>query len=598
MEMNENMINKTVDDAISTVNFLCKNDLSYLELTSKLDVLNDKMDTLQTLVVYSNDENFTKTVCAVQIITNNLNNEISKELGHILSSEFRENQLDFLRNISKAFEIQINEVENVPSVKSNDLKKEYKNKIDKTREEYKEKTTKETIDEIINDTNEKLNSYFESEKDIKEFLYYMSKFHNYSIGNCSLIEKQFSGSVAVGSFKFWKDKGFSVNKGEKGIQILVPAPVKMFIDENNEKKAQYMATKEQKQKIKNGLLKETDSKTNYRKGYVFDISQTNAKSEDLPKIFPNKWLDGEINNYNKMYKDMSDVADNLGVNIITPKSELGVSKGISYTLTKEVALNPRNSQIQNVKTLLHELAHAKLHTKSTQQDYSTNEKEFQAEMVAYSICSYFGIDTSDYSLSYLHNYTKNSDIKEKRKLLGEIKSTVNEFIEIIEVSLSKEMEIDKSIEVGNEIEYETSEEMSQAIADVIDSEVVEDKIYTKFIWSENEIIQDNSVFEFEDANNLIETLTQLHIAKNNRGYDKTKFELHFNKECTDKFYTGRFDIGDGYADNLKEHIYKSVSEIHRSHNISTNQKRALFDTLGINKSKSISQPKKDIRLEL
>lgn len=67
----------------------------------------------------------------------------------------------------------------------------------------------------------------------------------------------------------------------------------------------------------------------YKKGYVFDVSQTNATAEDLPKLFPNKWLDGEIENYDKMYKAMESVANDIGVNIIAPKSELGVAKGVS-----------------------------------------------------------------------------------------------------------------------------------------------------------------------------------------------------------------------------------------------------------------------------
>ena len=62
---------------------------------------------------------------------------------------------------------------------------------------------------------------------------------------------------------------------------------------------------------------------------------------------------------------MESIANSIGVDIIAPKSELGVAKGVSYTMSKEVALNPRNSQLQNVKTLLHELAHAKLHTATT-----------------------------------------------------------------------------------------------------------------------------------------------------------------------------------------------------------------------------------------
>lgn len=587
MKMNENMINDTVESVISSVKFLCENDLSYLELDKKLNALNDKMNTLQTLVVYSDDDKFTKTICAMQLVTDNLNEEYGKELGTTFSNEFRERQLDFLRNISSAFDLELSDTENIPSIDNSkeEVKKEYKKKVSETKKEYKKETVKETVDDIIKATNDKLESYFESPNDMKEYLKYMSKFYKYSIGNCSLIENQFSGAVAVGSFKFWKDNGFSVNKGEKGIQILVPTPLKKFIDKDGNERYFFTATKDEKAQIKKGELKEAPSGLTYKKGYVFDVSQTNATVNDLPKLFPNKWLEGEIKDYDKFYNAMENVADKIGVKIIEPKDELGVAKGVSYTLTKEVALNPRNSQLQNVKTLLHELAHAKLHTATTRNNYTKSEKEFQAEMTAFTICSYFNIDTSEYSLSYLDHYTKNTNIKEKKKLLNEIKETSKEFIEIIEDSLSKDIDITKNIDLEPPTSVSTSKSNKQSIADVVSPTEPKEKpeTYVKFLWSENNLIEDDSIYKFEDANELLSTLTKLNTAHRENspneyiGYDKTKFELHFNKECTDKFYTDRFDIGDGFANDLKEHMYKSVNST-----LSDTQKNLLFEHLDIN----------------
>uniref|UniRef100_UPI003CCA38CE LPD25 domain-containing protein n=1 Tax=Bacillus cereus TaxID=1396 RepID=UPI003CCA38CE len=132
--------------------------------------------------------------------------------------------------------------------------------------------------------------------------------------------------------------------------------------------------------------------------------------------------------------------------IIELKQELGVAKGVSYTLTKEVALNPRNSELQNVKTLLHELAHAKLHTAETHMHYTAPEKEFQAEMTAYAVSSYFGIDTSEYSLGYLASWTQGKEMKDKTKLLKEVHETSIEFIETIESSLEKEKTNEKGVD--------------------------------------------------------------------------------------------------------------------------------------------------------
>lgn len=476
-------------------------------------------------------------------------------------------------------------------------------KVKKTKNDYRVNTVKETVDDIIQDTNEKLDSYFKDPKDIKEYLKYMSKFYKYSIGNCSLIEKQFSGATAVGSFKFWKDHGFSVNKGEKGIQILVPTPLKKFIDSKGEERFFFTATKEEKEQIKKGILKEAPSKISYKKGYVFDVSQTNATADDLPKIFPNKWLEGELQDYDKLYTAMEKIADNIGIKIIPPKSELGVVKGVSYTLTKEVALNPRNSQLQNVKTLLHELAHAKLHTATTHDNYSKKEKEFQAELTAFTVCSYFNLDTSEYSLSYLDHYTKNTNIREKKKLLNEIKDTSKEFIEIIEDSLNKDMTIVQDITKDSDFKYindEISTKEDTKGIDGVDPLQPKDQIYVKILWSENEYLEENAIFTFDGANDLFNTLTEL--KKSNRelypneyiGYDKTKFELHFNKECTDKFYTGRFDIGDGFANDLREHIYKCVDSPEPEVKATKEVREILFDTLKINPNNYKKNTNKEI----
>lgn len=131
---------------------------------------------------------------------------------------------------------------------------------------------------------------------------------------------------------------------------------------------------------------------------------------------------------------------------ISYQEELGSAKGVSYTLTKEVALNPPNSERQNVKTLIHELAHAKLHTKDTHLNYTAAEKEFQAEMTAYTVSSYFGIDTTSYSLDYLSHWTKGKTFEDKTKLLKEVHETSVGFIETIEDILVKEREKNQSPE--------------------------------------------------------------------------------------------------------------------------------------------------------
>lgn len=320
------------------------------------------------------------------------------------------------------------------------------------QKKYKKKSIEEIkkeVDSLVKAAENQIEKCFDTPLDIKEYLSFMSNFYNYSFNNVMLIQNQFSGAVAVGSYAFWKEKGFQVNKGEKGIRILVPnQAAAKFINEQNEVKLLKNATPEEKEKVKKGILKYIKPRTYFSQGYVFDISQTNATVNDLPKIFPNKWLEGNIKDYKVFYEAMEKVADSIGVKIVKPYHELGMAKGVSYTFRKEVALNPRNSELQNVKTLIHELAHAKLHTTDKFSEYTTNEKEFQAELTAYTVCSHFNIDTSEYSFRYLKSWTKNAKFDDKKKLLNEVQETAIEFIKIIEEDLNKNT-LNKELEVKN-----------------------------------------------------------------------------------------------------------------------------------------------------
>lgn len=331
------------------------------------------------------------------------------------------------------------------------MKKTYnkKSKEDKEKE----------VNELLKKANEGIENCFTTPEHFKELASYMSKFYNYSFRNTFLIQEQFKGALAVGSYAFWKEKGFTVNKGEKGIKILVPNKLSdYFINEKGEEVKLSKATLEEKRLIEQGEIEVRKGKLIFNQGYVFEVTQTNAKAEDLPKIFPGRWLDGEVNNYNLMYKAMENIANKIGVKIIEPKKELGAVKGVSYSVTKEVALNPRNTQLQNVKTLIHELTHAKLHTMETRDNYTTNAKEFQAEMAAYVVCSYFGLDTSEYSFRYISSWTKDVELKDKEKLISEVRETVKEYIEVIEKTLINDNELSLSLENENIVEKEIKDE--------------------------------------------------------------------------------------------------------------------------------------------
>ncbi|MGK8429893.1 LPD25 domain-containing protein [Bacillus cereus] len=381
---------------------------------------------------------------------------------------------------------------------------------------------KEEVQALTKGMEKSIEGYFRTTGDLKEYLTFMAKFYHYSPSNISLIQSQFQGASAVGSFSFWKEKGFPVKKGEKGIKILVPnRTVAKFKDKDGTWKSVTKASEQEKKQIESKSVEMKPGRLYFAVGHVFDVSQTNAKAEDLPRIFPNRWLDGSVTDYKSLYKGMEAIAEKNGVKIIEPKQELGVAKGVSYTLTKEVALNPRNSELQNIKTLLHELAHAKLHTAETHMDYTAPEKEFQAEMTAYAVSSYFGIDTSEYSLGYLASWTQGKEMKDKTKLLKEVHETSIEFIETIENTLEKEKEKTNEKGVDN---------MSKQVSDNGKEHVVTVEILDKDI-KDGEIAKLHMV----DA----ETKEVYHMAI----YDPGVLDR-------DEFYNGERDVS-----NI-EHIFK------------------------------------------
>ncbi|MCU5303905.1 ArdC-like ssDNA-binding domain-containing protein [Bacillus toyonensis] len=516
------------------------------------------------------------------------------------------------------------------------MSKSYKKKYQTKSAEEK----KEAVQALTKKMEKSVEGYFRTPGDLKEYLTFMAKFYHYSPSNISLIQSQFEGASAVGSFSFWKEKGFAVKKGEKGIQILVPnRTVAKFKDKEGTWKTVTKASEQEKKQIESKSVEVKPGRLYFAVGHVFDVSQTNAKAEDLPRIFPNRWLEGSVTDYKSLYKGMEAIAEKNGVKIIAPKAELGVSKGVSYTLTKEVALNPRNSELQNVKTLLHELAHAKLHTAETHMNYTAPEKEFQAEMTAYAVSSYFGIDTSEYSLGYLASWTQGKEMKDKTKLLKEVHETSIEFIETIESSLEKEKQQKNEKEVGNMakgnekqdeknillVEYMSLSNTTQELVSVAElreqadrnrafepvegAEKLSDKEFINAFneanqekyaalnqneidrptmlvqWSDNETFKNNQLIPFGEANEkMAEVISSIEKAREEakeRGqtipYDQARYHIAIPKEVDRDF--GRMELVSMDRFNMGDGDYKTPYEqvLNEKRYLSDEVKQALRD---------------------
>ncbi|MDH6364527.1 hypothetical protein M2139_001482 [Enterococcus sp. PF1-24] len=326
------------------------------------------------------------------------------------------------------------------------------------KKNYVRKSGKEIeaqIREYTSQAFEKIQSYTDSENDILELADFMSNFYYYSANNMSMVLSQFPGAYAVGSFDALKDAGFPVKKGSKGIKILVPVEITTFISDGEIKKISE-ASEEEKKRIKAGEI-ETNKIRRYKLGNVFDISQTNATREDLPKIFPNRHYSFDLTEDSQIVLDsLIDIGEKSGISIRFDSEQdrlIGNAKGTymeiieQSELRKVIYLNPYNDLSENISTTIHELAHAKLHGSSglaANDNLDDAAKEFQAEMTSFVVTKHFGIDTSEKAIRYISSWTKNGEgIEDKARLLGQVHEVSRSFISEIHSNM---MELEKTVE--------------------------------------------------------------------------------------------------------------------------------------------------------
>lgn len=261
---------------------------------------------------------------------------------------------------------------------------------------------------------------FQSDR-YKQFLDTMAKFPRYSVNNSLLIMMQKPDAQLCQSFTGWKQMGRYVKKGEKGISILAPAPYKIEREQTklDEKgRPVFDADGEPvKEKVEVTIRAFKVVKT-------FDLSQTDGK--ELPTIGPSE-LVGNIEGYPKLLQALQKISP------IPVSFELidGDAKGFYHLEDKKIVVQDGMSEVQTIKTLLHEMAHQKLHDKDNvpeAKDISRNGKEVEAESVAYVVCQHYGINTSDYSFSYVAGWSEGKETPELKASLDKIRQTASEFI--------------------------------------------------------------------------------------------------------------------------------------------------------------------------
>ena len=310
------------------------------------------------------------------------------------------------------------------------------------------------VREITDKLEQGIKELFESEK-FKEYLTTMSKFYNYSFNNTLLIAMQKPDATLIAGYTSWQ-RNFDrhVMKGEKGIKILAPAPYKA--QEEREK----IDPATQKPVLDADGKPVTETVEVMRPAFkvvsVFDVSQTDGK--ELPDIAVDE-LTGSVENYAAFFEALKQESPVP----ISFEDIPGGAKGYFSHVENRIAIQEGMSEIQTVKTVIHEIAHAKLHAIKPDEKVAPEErkdrhtKEVEAESVAYTVCQRYGIETSDYSFGYIAGWSSDKDTKELKGSLETIRSTAAEMIESIDAKL-KVLLAEKSQEQTQETPEPVKEE--------------------------------------------------------------------------------------------------------------------------------------------
>ena len=290
----------------------------------------------------------------------------------------------------------------------------------------------ERMKEITDRLETGIQELFESER-YKAYLTTMAKFHSYSFNNTLLIAMQ--GGQLVAGYNKWRDEFHrNVKKGEKGIKIFAPAPYKV------KKDVPKLDAQGQPVKDKDGNTVTEQKEVQvpaFKIVSVFDVSQT--EGEPLPSLGVEE-LTGSVEQYQDFFKALEQTSPvPIGFEDIP-----GGSHGYYHLTEKRIAIQEGMSELQTLKTAIHEIAHSKLHAidpeapaieQADRPDSRT--REVQAESVAYAVCQHYGLDTSDYSFGYVAGWSSGKDLKELKASLETIRATAHELITTIDGHLAQ-----------------------------------------------------------------------------------------------------------------------------------------------------------------
>ena len=326
------------------------------------------------------------------------------------------------------------------------------------------------LKEISERLEQGVKEIFTSER-YTEYLNTMSKFHNYSFNNTLLITMQKPEATLVAGYQAWQKKfNRHVKRGEKGIQIIAPTPVR------EKQEIEKIDPDTQEPIIGEDGQPETEIVEmiipRFRVATVFDVSQT--EGEPIAELEVPE-LTGSVQFYDTFMQALQSVSP-VPIRMMNVE---GDAKGYYHQTEKYIAIKEDMSNVQTMKTGVHEVSHALLHDREVMdaegilKDRTT--KEVEAESIAYIVCNHFGLDTSEYSFTYIASWCESRDMKALKASMDTIRKTSSEVVENIEAQMH-ELEMERPIRdtfhkedlilhlsgnMGSEFTYNLIENMSR-----------------------------------------------------------------------------------------------------------------------------------------
>lgn len=328
-----------------------------------------------------------------------------------------------------------------------------------------------------------------SSDNFRKYLSCCSKFHSYSLNNTLLILAQKPDATLVAGYNAWQ-RNFNrhVDKGERGLIILAPVTSKITqlmdkADEDGNPILDENGDPIKEERVINQLRFTTTT--------VFDISQTSG--EPLPSLIHN--LTGSSDEILAFIDSVKNICT-IPIDYHSPSKDAvlaGGAKGYYSIAEDRIVLNMELEDMQIAKTLIHEYSHSILHKKT---DKDSDQREIEAESLAFVLCDHFGIDTSDYSFGYIASYAAQDEAKLKT-ILSNIQSTAHEMIDKLEPLFAQNLKKRTMVH-----EYITPVEMNELANDVVINVVNELKANDNPGLDDSLIYQniESSIYSYFDAN--------------------------------------------------------------------------------------------------